>query len=90
MFEKRIEKHEEPEAGQSFTADAICRKNFAQIFANMARHYFNLKTARQASRAFYHELTGAIEKHTNTVEGVVKKAMQQCISIWQDVKPDGQ
>jgi hypothetical protein len=53
----------------------------------MALHYFNLNTARQASRTFYRELTRAIDKHTNTVEDVVKKAMERSVSIWQEVKP---
>ena len=64
---------------------SLILNDFAQIFANMAMHYFNLNTARQASRAFYHELTRAVEKRTNAVEGVVKKAMEESISIWQEV-----
>ncbi len=56
----------------------------------MALHYFKLSAARQASRTYYHELTRAIENHTNTVEDVVKTAMKRNVSIWQDVKPDGQ
>ena len=66
---------------------SLILNDFAQIFANMALHYFNLNTARQASRTFYRELNRAIEKHTNTVEDVVKKAMERSISIWQEVKP---
>jgi len=66
---------------------SLILNDFARIFANMAMHYFNLNTARQASRTFYRELTRAIESHTNTVEDVVKKAMEQSISIWKEVKP---
>ena len=66
---------------------SLILNDFAQIFANMAMHYFNLNTARRASRTFYRELTRAIENHTNTVEDVVKKAMEQSISIWEEVKP---
>ena len=66
---------------------SLILNDFAQIFANMAVHYFNLNTARQASRAFYHELTRAIENRTHSVEDVVKKAMEQSISIWEKVKP---
>ena len=65
---------------------SLILNDFAQIFANMAMHYFNLNTARRASRAFYHELARAIEKRTNTVEDVVKKAMEESISIWKEVK----
>jgi DNA-binding FadR family transcriptional regulator len=66
---------------------SLILNDFAQIFANMAMHYFNLSTARRASRAFYHELARAIEKRTTAVEDVVKKAMVESISIWQEVTP---
>ena len=66
---------------------SLILNDFAQIFANMATHYFNLKAARQASRTFYRELTRAIEKHADTVEDVVKKGMEQSVSIWKEVKP---
>jgi GntR family negative regulator for fad regulon and positive regulator of fabA len=66
---------------------SLILNDFAQVFANMALHYFSLATARQASRAFYGELSRSIENHINTVEDVVKKAMEQSISIWQAVKP---
>lgn len=65
---------------------SLILNDFAQIFANMAMHYFNLNSARRASRTFYRELCRAIEKGNNTVEDVVKKAMEQSISIWQEVK----
>jgi len=65
---------------------SLILNDFAQIFANMATHYFNLKAARQASRRFYRELTRAIENHADTVEDVVKKAMEQSVSIWKEVK----
>jgi len=66
---------------------SLILNDFAQIFANMATHYFNLKAARQASRTFYGELTRAIKNHADTVEDVVKKAMEQSVSIWKEVKP---
>ena len=66
---------------------SLILNDFGRIFANMALHYFNFNTARRASRTYYRELTRAIEKHTNTVEDVVKKAMEESISIWQEVKP---
>jgi GntR family negative regulator for fad regulon and positive regulator of fabA len=66
---------------------SLILNDFAQIFANAAMHYFNLNTARQASRTFYRKLSRAIEKRTDTVEDVVKKAMGQSISIWKEVKP---
>jgi GntR family negative regulator for fad regulon and positive regulator of fabA len=65
---------------------SLILNDFGRIFANMALHYFNFNTARRASRTYYRELTRAIEKHTNTVEDVVKKAMEESISIWQEIK----
>ena len=66
---------------------SLILNDFRQIFANMAMHYFDLTIARRASRTFYHELSRAIEKRANTVESVVKKAMEQSILIWQEMKP---
>jgi GntR family negative regulator for fad regulon and positive regulator of fabA len=66
---------------------SLILNDFSQIFTNLAMHYFDLTTARQASRTFYHELSRAIEKRANTVESVVKKAMEQSISIWQEMQP---
>ena len=66
---------------------SLILNDFTQVFANMATHYFNFNLARQASRAFYRELTRAIERDSHSVEEVVKKAMEQSISIWQEVKP---
>ena len=59
--------------------------DFDQIFAQMARHYFQLDTARRASLIFYQELARAIENHLHSVEDVVKKAMEQSVSIWQEI-----
>ena len=69
---------------------SLILNDFAQVFAKMAMHYFDLTMARQASRAFYRELRRAIENNPTTVEDVVKKAMEQSVSIWQEVNPDGQ
>jgi GntR family transcriptional regulator, negative regulator for fad regulon and positive regulator of fabA len=65
---------------------SLILNDFAQIFATMAMHYFKSSTARRASRVFYRELSEAIEKQVDMVENVVKKAMQQSILIWQEVK----
>jgi GntR family negative regulator for fad regulon and positive regulator of fabA len=59
--------------------------DFGHIFNHMARHYFQLDTARRASLIFYQELARAIENHVHTVEDVVKKAMEQSILIWEGV-----
>lgn len=66
---------------------SLILNDFSQIFANMAVHYFNLSMARQASRMFYRELTRAIENHADTVEDVVRRAMEQSVSIWKEVNP---
>ncbi len=69
---------------------SLILNDFTQIFSNMAMHYFNLKTARRASRTFYRQFARAIENRNNTVEDVVKKAMEQSIAIWKEVKPRNQ
>ena len=60
--------------------------DFAAVFNKMALIYFSNKSARQASRTFYRELTRAIENNAGAVEQVVKNAMQQSIAIWQAVR----
>jgi hypothetical protein len=50
----------------------------------MAIIYFSDKSARRASRAFYRELGKAIETDAGTVEKIVKRAMEQSISIRQE------
>lgn len=65
---------------------SLILNDFAQIFANMALHYYSRNKARRASREYYCDLARAIESHDGTVEDIVKKAMQQSISIWQEVK----
>lgn len=60
--------------------------DFALIFTAMAMRYFSEVTARRASRAFYRELARAIENKAKAVEDIVKKAMEQSITIWQEVR----
>lgn len=66
---------------------SLILNDFASIFAAMAIRYFSEKTARRASRKFYENLSQAIENKANTVEDIVKKAMEQSIAIWQEVRP---
>ncbi len=66
---------------------SLILNDFAPIFTTMAKHYFSKETARRASRTFYRELARAIENGSDTVEEVVKKAMEQSITIWQEIKP---
>lgn len=65
---------------------SLILNDFSQIFANMAVRYFNRERVRHASRHYYRELTSAIENRPADVEDIVKKAMAQSISIWQEVK----
>ena len=65
---------------------SLILNDFAEIFSAMALHYFSQKTARQASRTFYQELGETIQARKGIVEKVVQKAMEQSITIWQDIK----
>ena len=62
---------------------SLILNDFAPLFNNMAVIYFSDISARRASRAFYRELGRALETDTRTVEPIVKRAMQESISLWQ-------
>jgi len=62
---------------------SLILNDFAAIFSSMAVIYFSDKSARRASQIFYEELGKALETDPDTVETIVKKAMEQSISIWQ-------
>ena len=61
--------------------------DFARIFNSKALIYFKDKRARQASRTYYRDLSRAIDHGPDRVEMVVKSAMQQSMSIWQEIEP---
>jgi GntR family transcriptional regulator, negative regulator for fad regulon and positive regulator of fabA len=63
--------------------------DFASIFQKMAARYFNPQHSRDASLVYYRNLTSAIERQDNSVEKVVKKAMEQSIQIWHKIKQTG-
>ena len=65
---------------------SLILNDFAGIFSAMALRYFSQKAARQASRTFYQELGETIQARKGIVEKVVQKAMEQSITIWQDIK----
>jgi GntR family negative regulator for fad regulon and positive regulator of fabA len=65
---------------------SLILNDFESIFAAMAIRYFSEKTARSASRKFYEDLSQAIENNAGTVEDIVKKAMEQSIAIWRQVR----
>lgn len=65
---------------------SLILNDFASIFSNMAAIYFGDASARRASRDFYRALGRAIENDPDAVEPTVKKAMEQSISIWQEIR----
>lgn len=65
---------------------SLILNDFASIFSRMALIYFSDIKARHASRAFYRELTRAIDNKPGSVQDVVERAMAQSISIWQAVR----
>jgi GntR family transcriptional regulator, negative regulator for fad regulon and positive regulator of fabA len=68
---------------------ALILNDFASIFNAMGRRYFSKTNARQASRKYYRELSDAIKSgYRQGIERVVKKAMRQSITIWQERQPE--
>jgi GntR family negative regulator for fad regulon and positive regulator of fabA len=65
---------------------ALILNDFASIFKSMALRYFCFKMARQASRTYYRDLSQAIAQSAEGVAAVVKKAMEQSIDIWHELK----
>ena len=64
---------------------SLILNDFASIFTAMARHYFSKNKARRASLNYYRELSETIKRsNRQDVERVVKKAMLQSITIWQE------
>jgi GntR family negative regulator for fad regulon and positive regulator of fabA len=64
---------------------SLILNDFASIFTAMARHYFSKNKARRASLSYYRELSETIKRsNRQDVERVVKKAMLQSITIWQE------
>ena len=65
---------------------SLILNDFASSFTAMAMRYFSAKKARRASLAYYRELSNTIKGSDRAgVERVVEKAMQQGISIWQEL-----
>jgi GntR family negative regulator for fad regulon and positive regulator of fabA len=60
--------------------------DFSTIFQNMAARYFHHDDALRFSAAFYAELGQAIQDNSNTVEKLVRDAMERSIQIWHAVK----
>ena len=66
---------------------ALILNDFAAIFTAMALQYFSAKKARRASLRYYQKLSNTIrDSNSARVEAVVKKAIVQSITIWQDIR----
>lgn len=64
----------------------IILNDFRTIFKTMATVYFSRKDAREASLSFYKTLNRAIADQPETVEPVVRNAMEKSIDIWKRMK----
>jgi GntR family negative regulator for fad regulon and positive regulator of fabA len=60
--------------------------DFGSVFKTMALRYFNHRKARKASFNYYQGLSGEIHNGKESVEQIVKAAMQESIQIWQQIK----
>ncbi|MDY6793446.1 MAG: GntR family transcriptional regulator [Thermodesulfobacteriota bacterium] len=60
--------------------------DFTSAFMAMAFHYFSLNKSRKTSRKYYIDLIHAIHKGSKDVEETVRKAMENSIVIWNEVK----
>jgi GntR family negative regulator for fad regulon and positive regulator of fabA len=65
---------------------SLILNDFSAIFTSMALTYFGDKKARRASRAYYRRLAQAITSSPGAVAKEVKRAMQESISIWQEMQ----
>jgi GntR family negative regulator for fad regulon and positive regulator of fabA len=59
--------------------------DFTSIFTIMAPHYFSLKKGRNSSRTYYRKLLAAIKKGENDIEGIVREALQDSLTIWEEL-----
>ena len=60
--------------------------DFALIFGNMALPYFSRQKARDVSRAYYQDLSEAINQGGEDVERVVRQVMEKSLEIWKGFK----
>jgi GntR family negative regulator for fad regulon and positive regulator of fabA len=69
---------------------ALILNDFASVYQAMALLYFGWQTARKTSYAFYQKLSQAIEQSADSVEAIVKAAMEESIDIWNKIDARGQ
>jgi len=67
-------------------SSGLILNDFAPIFRTMAAHYFAGPKSKKTSLRYYRNPARAIERRDHSVEKVVKKAMEQSIEIWHEVK----
>jgi GntR family negative regulator for fad regulon and positive regulator of fabA len=65
---------------------SLILNDFASIFRKIAGRYFTAQEPRTATLRYYRDLARAIKRKDNSVEEVVKKAMEQSIKIWDEIK----
>ena len=65
---------------------ALILNDFAAMFQKMASRYFMAQKLREASLSYYRDLAQAIARKDQSVEKIVKKAMEQSIEIWHEIK----
>ena len=65
---------------------ALIFNDFAAMFKKMAVPYFRSEMSRNASLQYYSYLAKAVAQNSDTVEEVVKFAMQKSIEIWHEVR----
>jgi GntR family negative regulator for fad regulon and positive regulator of fabA len=65
---------------------SLILNDFSSIFTTMALTYYKDKRARKASRAYYRQLARAIESSPGAVAREVERAMQESLSIWQEIQ----
>ncbi len=65
---------------------ALIFNDFASVFKKMAILYFRSEISRNASLQYYSYLSDAVAQNTDTVEEVVRFAMQKSIEIWHEVR----
>ncbi len=65
---------------------ALILNDFATLFKTTAMLYFRDEKARSATSQYYRKLSQTIAQDIAQVENVVRRAMQQSITIWQTTK----
>lgn len=65
---------------------ALILNDFASMFQKMAARYFKAQKPRETSLCYYRDLAQAIMRKDHSVQKIVKKAMEESIEIWHEIK----